>query len=141
LKPLVDMQRDIRGALDRLVTADDGARPDAIKELRARLRRYDDVTRRVVHPMADRVVGGRADDATWQAEHEEAAAGRLLSQLDTVDANSTDVARSLRALVTEVGRAIDRDETQLMDLLRSQMNEEDLRGLGDAIQEAAQPPA
>lgn len=136
LQPLLDMHADIRHALDRLVAADDRSRSDAIEELRARLALHDDVTRRVVHPMAARVASAPADDATWRAEHEQTTASRLLTALDTLEGNSGEVATSIPAIVSEVRNAVDRDEAQIVDLLRSHMDERDLRELGDAIHEA-----
>lgn len=136
LRPLLDMHAAIRQALDRLVVADDQARGAAIDELRERLALHADVTRRVVHPMASRVAKAPADDAGWRAERDETVADRLLARLEHLDTDRGGAADSLRTIGAEIREALDRDETQILGLLRAHMDERDLRELGDAIHEA-----
>src|SRR5690606_33004404 len=80
LKPLYDMHRDIRSALDRVVD-DTASRRDDLEVLRRRLALHDDVMRRVVHPMARRYGGAAGDDATWSAEADETDAEARLRRL------------------------------------------------------------
>jgi NADH-quinone oxidoreductase subunit F len=136
LQPLLDMHAGIRRALDRLAATDERARGGAIDELRGRLALHADVTRRVVHPMASRVAEAPADDAGWRVERDETMADRMLARLEGLDAARGDAASSLPAIVAEVREAVDRDESQILGLLRTHMDERDLRELGDAIHEA-----
>jgi hypothetical protein len=136
LRPLLDLHRDIRVALDRVEQADGAARVDAIRDLRTRLRLHDDVSRRVVHPMASRFGGAAADDARWDAENEEADAEARLRRLEQFGPGDVDESDWLPPLVDEIRDALDRNERQIVRLLRENMDDQQLEDLGDAIYEA-----
>ena len=86
--------------------------------------------------MASRYAGAPADDARWDAENEEADAEARLRRLDEVGVGDGDSAEWLDPLVADIREALDRNEAQIVELLRTNMNDQELSDLGNAIYEA-----
>ena len=86
--------------------------------------------------MASRYAGAPADDARWDAENEEADAEARLRRLDELGVGDGDSAEWLDPLMTDIRDALDRNETQILELLRANMDDQELSDLGNAIHEA-----